>query len=491
MRISIIITARNNGQYLSECIDSCLKQTIKPFDIIYSDDCSTDDSLDVAGKYRKDIVIVPHKKHLGVVGARNSGADISKGDVLVFLDGDDILPPDFLEKHLQVFDKSTPFVYCAAKCFGTSNHFWDVHAWGTDFLWNRNFVNTSAIMWRSAFEKAGGWQETCVKTMWDWSLALRLSRLGTPRKSPAILMYRQHPDSWSHANEKKNGYSNFQTLTESIRRELVKVTVGLIYSGRIEGFMDKWMKQLVEDIEILSNKPELIVINNSEKPLDLHGYEKYFSEIKIITGSGKLVWKDEMDRRNKVCELLSDGYNMILEHATGELIHLREDDILPLKGSFQKIYNLVTEGNPVREAVAGIYLNRNPKYQRIVGGFYNEEIPRNTQDLTEVPTKEPFIIDYTGNGFMIFWKALVPMFSPRIDGIQAQDWSHCLKIKKMGGKVWMDPSAICRHYHSMTEYVEYNPSMDITPANTFTRPATYGNIIGRTKSITIKKINTV
>src|ERR1035437_6908420 len=118
MRISIIITARNNGQYLFECIDSCLKQTVKPFDIIYSDDCSTDDSLKVAEKYRKDIVIVPHKKHLGVVKARNAGADISKGDVLVFLDGDDILPPDFLEKHLQAFDETTPFVYCAAQAFG-------------------------------------------------------------------------------------------------------------------------------------------------------------------------------------------------------------------------------------------------------------------------------------------------------------------------------------------------------------------------------------
>ena len=63
-----------------------------------------------------------------------------------------------------------------------------------------------------------------------------------------------------------------------------------------------------------------------------------------------------------------------------------------------------------------------------------------------------------------------------------------MKLKRQGGKQWMDPSAICRHYTSMTEYVEYHPSMDITPTNTFTRPATYGNIVGTTKSITIKKL---
>jgi hypothetical protein len=122
------------------------------------------------------------------------------------MDGDDIFPPDFIEKHLQVFDEKTPFVYCAAQTFGMINTFWWVLPWKSQSLWNRNFVNTSAMMWRWAFEKAGKWKETSLNTMWDWSLAIRLSRLGVPKKSPAVLLYRQHAESWSMANEKRKYY---------------------------------------------------------------------------------------------------------------------------------------------------------------------------------------------------------------------------------------------------------------------------------------------
>ncbi len=483
MEISIIITARNNGKYLAEAIESCLAQTVKPLEIIYSDDFSTDNSLEIAESFLLSpasflpspvpIIVLKHDHHLGVVAARNAGAAIASGKALVFLDGDDILPPDFLEKHLQVFDYSTPFVYCAAQAFGTANHFWPVYSWKTRFLWNRNFVNTSAMIWKDAFLKVGGWKETCENTMWDWSLALRLSRLGTPRKSPAVLHYRQHPDSWSHQKEKAE--NQLLPLSESIRRELVTLTIGLIYSGRIPGFISKWMKSLVNDISILSQKPQLVIINNSDEdlspllpsPVSLLPFP--FSEIKIISGQ-KLKWSDETDRRNKVCELLSEQYNMILENATGELIHLREDDIIPNPGSFKRIFDLVTSGNPVREAVAGIYLNRNPNYRRIVGGFYNHANPRQTSDLTTTPSINPFIVDFTGTGFLIFWKDLCPTFAPYADnGIQAHDWAWGLKLKKLGGRLWMDPASVCKHHITEDEYLEYDPTIEINTVNTFTR----------------------
>jgi len=485
MKISVIITARNNGKYLAEAIESCLRQTVTLHDIVYSDDFSTDNSISVARKY-KEVTIIEHAFHVGVVEARNNGADAAKGDAFVFLDGDDVLPDNFIEKHLQVFDESTPFVYCSAQTFGMTNVFWKVYAWKTLFLWDRNFVNTSLMVWRDAFIKSGKWQETCVKTMWDWSLAIRLSRLGIPRKSPAILLYRQHSQSWSQTKEKKNNYSDFLKLTEDIRDEMVNVTVGLVYDGRIKGFMVKWMTSLISDISILKNKPQFIIVNNSQENLSFlkSVYGKYFSEIKIITGQGKLSWDNEVDRRNKVCELLSECYNMILENATGELIHLRENDIIPNKGSFRKIYDLIIKGNPVKNAVAGVYMNRNPNFVKIVGGFYNENDPQKTIDMTRIPAKEPFVVDYTGTGFLLFWKDICPIFSPYIDRIQAHDWAWGMKLKRQGGALWMNPNSICRHYTSMDEYVEYTPDMDILPSNTFTRKMSEELV--QNKSIIIK-----
>jgi glycosyltransferase involved in cell wall biosynthesis len=471
-KVSIIITARNYSQYLEECINSCKNQTIPAFEIIYSDDCSDDDSVAIAKSL--GIKVIENKKWLGVVKARNKGADLSKGNILLFLDGDDYFPEDFIEKQLEVFDETTPFVYCAAQAFGAHNTFWKVYPWKERSLWHRNFVNTCALMWKDIFIKAGKWQETCENTMWDWSLSIRMSRFGIPRKSSAHLMYRQHPNSWSITKEKK-GAKDLIRLSENIRKELVIMSIGLIYSGRIPNFIIPWINQLVDDIKILKNLPELIIINNSNENLKniLISYKPYFSKIKIISENKKLVWNSEVDRRNKVCELLSEQYNMILENMSGDLIHLREDDIIPNEGSFTNLYNFITSGNPLNAAAAGIYLNRNINYKKLIGGYFNNENPKNTQDLDFLPSTEPFKVDYTGTGFLLFWKDLCPdKFNPYYKGIQAHDWAWSFALKNSGKDLWMIPNAICKHYNDIDNYIL--PPKDISkdniiPAYTYTK----------------------
>jgi glycosyltransferase involved in cell wall biosynthesis len=455
INISIIVTARNYGRYLKECLDSCLNQSVVPMEVIYSDDFSEDDSLIVARKFGKSINVLEHKKHLGVVEARNDGVIKSKGNVLVHVDGDDILPFDYLERHLEVLDESTPFVYGAAEAFGTKNVLWKVYTWKDLFLWDRNFVNTSCMMWKDKFIESGIWKETCVKTMWDWNMALRLARFGTPKKSNAVLRYRQHDASYSVTSERADNWENYHNLVNSVRKECVNVTIGLVYSGRLSELMKRWMDQLVQDITTLSNKPDFIIINNSKKDIDFtKGYEDKFSKIKVITGLGDYTYKNERERRNRVCELLSECYNMIIENATGDLIHLREDDIIPETSSFNKLFDFVTEGIPVKAAASGVYLNRNiTNEDRFVGGFYNLRQPRATIDISRIDSRNPFKIDFVGTGFLIFWKNICPYFKPYVDGIQAHDWAWSLKLKQMGKELFMLPEASCRHYKTENDFI--------------------------------------
>jgi len=465
-RISIIITARNYSMYIKECIDSCFKQTVKPFEVIYCDDYSNDNSVLIAKKTKAKVLALP--ENIGVVKARNYAVDKSKGNILVHVDGDDVLPKDFLEKHLQVFDKTTPFVYCAAQAFGTFETFWDVFSWGTLCLWNRNFVNTSAMIWKDAFIKAGKWQETCEKTMWDWSLAIRLSRLGIPRKSPAVLNYRQHNNSWSASKEKTDG--QLIKLSISIRRELVNMSIGLVYGGRISNFLEKWMLNLCSDIKLLNNKPQLIIVNNSESDISsiVNEFESNFSEIKIITGRGKIKFTNEIERRNKVAELLADCYNIIMENATGEIIHFREDDILSTGNSFKILFDFITDGLPVKSAAAGIYFNRNKNWQKFIGGNFNKENPRATVDIDLLPSKEPFKLEYTGTGYLFFWKELCPkLFKPFYKGIQAHDWAWCSELNEKGDSVWMLPDAIVPHYINYDEFLQPLDKFDVNPLNNY------------------------
>ena len=62
MKFTILITSYNKGQYLEECIKSCLNQTNKNFEIIVCDNYSTDNSDQIFNKYKESIKLLKKKK---------------------------------------------------------------------------------------------------------------------------------------------------------------------------------------------------------------------------------------------------------------------------------------------------------------------------------------------------------------------------------------------------------------------------------------------
>lgn len=99
-KISIIIPVYNVEDYLEECLDSIINQPLKDIEIICVNDGSTDKSLDILKKYAtKDKRIkVINQKNKGLSGARNSGLKIAIGKYVFFIDSDDYLLKDSLEK---------------------------------------------------------------------------------------------------------------------------------------------------------------------------------------------------------------------------------------------------------------------------------------------------------------------------------------------------------------------------------------------------------
>lgn len=92
MKISIIVPVYNIEEYIEECIKSLINQEFNDYEIILVDDGSTDASGKIIDKYAKysNIKIV-HKKNGGLSDARNAGIEASKGEYLMFIDGDDYL----------------------------------------------------------------------------------------------------------------------------------------------------------------------------------------------------------------------------------------------------------------------------------------------------------------------------------------------------------------------------------------------------------------
>lgn len=95
---SIIVPVYKVQDYLSECVNSILKQTFYDFELILVDDGSPDQCPKICDMYMENNqnVIVIHKENGGLSSARNAGMDAAMGEYLIFLDGDDHIEPNSL-----------------------------------------------------------------------------------------------------------------------------------------------------------------------------------------------------------------------------------------------------------------------------------------------------------------------------------------------------------------------------------------------------------
>lgn len=108
--VSVIVPVYNSASYLSRCLDSVISQTYVDIEVVLVDDGSTDDSGEICDRYaEKDArVCVYHQKNQGASIARKDGIIKAKGEWLSFVDSDDIVEIDYIER---LFD--------AVKQFGT------------------------------------------------------------------------------------------------------------------------------------------------------------------------------------------------------------------------------------------------------------------------------------------------------------------------------------------------------------------------------------
>ena len=99
--ISVVVPIYNVEKYLSKCVDSLLNQTYKNLEIILVNDCSKDNSGEIAKDYakkHKNITFIQNEKNSGLAFTRNAGMKIAKGDYIGFIDSDDYVDKDFYEK---------------------------------------------------------------------------------------------------------------------------------------------------------------------------------------------------------------------------------------------------------------------------------------------------------------------------------------------------------------------------------------------------------
>jgi glycosyltransferase involved in cell wall biosynthesis len=103
-RVSVVIPVRNGKDYLQEALDSVLQQSFTDLELVLIDDGSTDDDYDRYALQDERIRVI-HLTGTGVSRARNIGMAKSRGELIAFLDADDVWFPGKLKAQVRYFDE--------------------------------------------------------------------------------------------------------------------------------------------------------------------------------------------------------------------------------------------------------------------------------------------------------------------------------------------------------------------------------------------------
>ena len=173
-RVSIVIPCRNGAAWLGEAIESCLGQSWANRQIIVVDNGSTDGSLDLAKRYEARAVSVIECGRAGASAARNVGLKQADGDLIQFLDADDILDTDKIRRQVERLN-AAPAATVASGAWVRFAHDPSEAVFAPEAVW-RDFApedfliaswlgggmmpNFSWLTPRAVIERAGPWNET-------------------------------------------------------------------------------------------------------------------------------------------------------------------------------------------------------------------------------------------------------------------------------------------------------------------------------------------
>lgn len=111
--VSVIINCYNGQKYLAEAIDSVFSQTYKNWEIIFWDNCSTDNSAEIAKSYGEKIKYYYSNTNTTLGEARNKAIQVTNGKYIAFIDCDDIWSnSQKLELQVELLEKNENFVLC-------------------------------------------------------------------------------------------------------------------------------------------------------------------------------------------------------------------------------------------------------------------------------------------------------------------------------------------------------------------------------------------
>jgi glycosyltransferase involved in cell wall biosynthesis len=221
--ISVIIPVYNGEAFLADAISSILRQHYDPLEIVVVDDGSTDGSAIIAKSFPN--VVYVYQENKGHQVARNCGLQMAKGNMISFLDADDLWSDDKLELQLSCFKKnpSTEIVVGYTQRMQLLNVKDGKHEFRnySDPVLGMSF--TASLIRKSAFDKVGLIDEKFRQCDdWDWFMRAKELNVSMVVHKEVITFYRRHDDNMTNQITSGNHYT-MMMLKRSLDRRRTEI----------------------------------------------------------------------------------------------------------------------------------------------------------------------------------------------------------------------------------------------------------------------------
>ena len=156
--VSVIVPLYNAAPYIGEALESIVASTYRPLEVVVVDDGSSDTSLAESKAFAAlhAEVRVIHQANAGVSSARNHAIREAKGELILPVDADDKISPNYIEKAVEAMQEDVRIVGCRACYFGTKEGEWRLPEYRPELLARKNMIPITSLFRKSDWKCVGG-----------------------------------------------------------------------------------------------------------------------------------------------------------------------------------------------------------------------------------------------------------------------------------------------------------------------------------------------
>lgn len=305
--ITVVILSYNQGVYLEKCVESIFRQNYPCLECIVVDLGSTDNSLQIIHKYKENFKCCIDKSCTNQYEAINEGFSESSGEIMAWLNADEIYYDYSLFKIASLFMAYPVVEWISGLSTVTNADDGIVHvsppiSWtrarilNLDFAFRQVFINQETVFWkRSLWEKAGGYFDKRFSYAADYELWVRFSRFSHLFTVPDILASRKIVGYQESIKGKKRYY---EEMVQIVEREMkLSKNISFCNSKETSHFLSPIYRSTFPVHKELSSKPKDFFITTDKAfaktpSIQKHFLHKWMQQVELL-GEDYGAWKKD------------------------------------------------------------------------------------------------------------------------------------------------------------------------------------------------------